>query len=396
MCPIYVTKGRGVQARHTVEFTKSHCLNLVRFNYKNATESTKKSPCSNVPTICPLCAPGSPAVWKYSLEAHFRNRHRLTNPSHFPCPVGQSQSEKYGMKIVWQGHFKKRKSYNSKSKRLAPHLAVSEAHRAGLPITASATHRLTDNIQDSEDKSDNNSTSDWEHSHENDNNYNENIEDNNNNNNIVDNDNDNNVVDNDSRPETLHHGLHVPSPSHSESRLPSPACLPARLSLSSVPIAVPPMPTLTQAPIPITTTSPTATVTFHNLSPHANAAPVTTTSPTASFHGLSPHANAAPVTTTSPTASFHNLTPDANAAPDVNMTGGFQPPSLPADNVLVQADVRPRRTRKANVLSLNACECGITIPDDEIQKGKTVMKCTVEGCETVWVSNSLIHYRCFH
>ncbi|KAN0115728.1 hypothetical protein V8E52_006674, partial [Russula decolorans] len=134
MCPIYVTKGRGVQARHTVEFTKSHCLNLVRFNYKNATESTKKSPCSNVPTICPLCAPGSPAVWKYSLEAHFRNRHRLTNPSHFPCPVGQSQSEKYGMKIVWQGCFKKRKSYNSKSKRLAPHLAVSEAHRAGLPI----------------------------------------------------------------------------------------------------------------------------------------------------------------------------------------------------------------------------------------------------------------------
>jgi hypothetical protein len=116
MCPIYVTKGRGVHGRHTVDFSKSHCPNLVRFNYKNAAESTEKSPCSNVPTLCKLCTPGSPAVWKYSLEAHFRNRHRLTNPSHFPCPVGQSQSEKYGIKLVWQGRFKKRKHYNSKRK----------------------------------------------------------------------------------------------------------------------------------------------------------------------------------------------------------------------------------------------------------------------------------------
>jgi hypothetical protein len=42
-------------SRYTVDFTKSHCPNLVCFNYKNAAESTKKSPCSNIPTICPLC-----------------------------------------------------------------------------------------------------------------------------------------------------------------------------------------------------------------------------------------------------------------------------------------------------------------------------------------------------
>ncbi len=80
-------------------------------------------------------------------------------------------------------------------------------------------------------------------------------------------------------------------------------------------------------------------------------------------------------------------------------TEGLQPPDLALDNALVPADVRLRRTRKANVLSLNACECGITISDQEIQEELTVMKCTVEGCETVWVSDSSIHYhkhyRCF-
>lgn len=35
MCPIYVTKGRGVSGKCTVDFTKSTCPNLVRFNYSH-------------------------------------------------------------------------------------------------------------------------------------------------------------------------------------------------------------------------------------------------------------------------------------------------------------------------------------------------------------------------
>jgi hypothetical protein len=305
------------------------------------------SPCSNVPTICPLCAPGSPAVWKYSLKAHFRECHRLINPSHFPCPVGQSQSEKYGMKIVWQGCFKKRKSYNSKSKRLAPHLAVSEAHRPGLPIIARATHHHTIDTQDSDGESDNNSTCDHNSEHDN----------------SEDNENDNDIADNNSRLETLHHDLHVPS-APSESTLPSQA--PSR---TPVPIAVPPTPgpstpTLTWTPISITTTSPTAMLPVTRDWGSPNSTPVI------------------------------SATPHVNAAPDVNInTKGLQSLENKLDNAL---DVRPRQTRKANALTLNACECGITISDDEIQEGKTVMKCTVEGCEMVWVSDSLLHYHFFH
>lgn len=140
MCPIYVTKGRGTHGRYTVDVTKSTCPNLVRFNYKNASESSENSPCSNVPIICSLCPAGSPAVWTYNLEAHFRGRHRLTSPAHFPTIVEQSLSEKKGMKCVWQARFKKHKVYNSKTKRRAPPLPVSVAHRAGLPLMYAWTH----------------------------------------------------------------------------------------------------------------------------------------------------------------------------------------------------------------------------------------------------------------
>ena len=48
------------------------------------------------------------------------------------------------------------------------------------------------------------------------------------------------------------------------------------------------------------------------------------------------------------------------------------------------------RRRKANVLNLNACICGITITDREIQDNETVMMFRVPGCETVWVSEPSI------
>jgi hypothetical protein len=343
MCPIYVTKGRGAQGRCTVDFTKSHCPNLVRFNYKNAAESTEKSPCSNVPTICPLCPPRSPAVWKYSLEAHFRECHRLTSPSHFPCPVGQSQSEKYGMKKVWQGRFKKRKSYYSKSKRLAPRLAVSEAHRSGLPITARTTHTQDDDLKEDNEYSDN--TDD------------ENVasEDNDNNNDISIAD---DAWDSDFRPEALHHGL-VPSPPHPI--LPSPA----RLSPSP-------------SPLPISTPPSTAALAAASIRP----LPISTPPSTGALAAASIRTPIPAGIADTPTATATDAAPCAVAAP------ALRPVNNLVDNAAVQADVRPRRTRKVAVLSLNACECGITISDDEIQAGETVMKCTVEGCETVWVSDS--------
>ena len=63
-----------------------------------------------------------------------------------------------------------------------------------------------------------------------------------------------------------------------------------------------------------------------------------------------------------------------------SVTPGHQPTLDSNDNI------RPRRTRKVNILNLNACICGVTITEHEIQNSEAIMKCWVLGCETVWVS----------
>jgi hypothetical protein len=134
MCHIYLKKGRGSQAKYSVDQKRSNCPNLVRFNYMNAATSSESSPCSNIPAVCPLCPSGSPAVWRYSLHAHFRERHKLTSVAHYPSRIQLSQSEKDGMQRVWKARFKQHKTYRSKKKLQNPPLTISQAHRSRLSI----------------------------------------------------------------------------------------------------------------------------------------------------------------------------------------------------------------------------------------------------------------------
>ncbi|KAH9970578.1 hypothetical protein BGW80DRAFT_1461181 [Lactifluus volemus] len=48
--------------------------------------------------------------------------------------------------------------------------------------------------------------------------------------------------------------------------------------------------------------------------------------------------------------------------------------------------------RKANVINLNACICGITISDEEIEENTNIMRCRVQGCETVWFHQHCMNY----
>ena len=132
MCQIYLTKARGAGGSFSVDRTKSTCPNLVRFNYKNAAQSSESSPCSNVPVACSICPPNSPAVWVYSLHAHYRGHHHIPSVALFPRRLELSRSEKDGMSQVWATRFKKRKSY-FKKKRITP-IAISEAHQSRFLI----------------------------------------------------------------------------------------------------------------------------------------------------------------------------------------------------------------------------------------------------------------------
>ncbi len=131
MCQLYLQKARGIAGSVLVDHKKSSCVNMIHFNYTTSSILSEASPCSNIPVTCPLCPNGSPAVWTYSLHAHFQGRHRLQSPAHFPIKVGLSQSEKNGMQQVWNSRFKVKRHRKTKSKN-KPLLAILEAHHAQL------------------------------------------------------------------------------------------------------------------------------------------------------------------------------------------------------------------------------------------------------------------------
>jgi hypothetical protein len=96
------------------------------------------------------------------------------------------------------------------------------------------------------------------------------------------------------------------------------------------------------------------------------------------------------ITTAAPeVASVSKLLPNMNIVPKIAPAPSAPITGTPlGDPVALGNEVgtRRHRIRKAHVLQLNACTCGVTITDLEIQEGKTVMKCHAPGCETVWVS----------
>ncbi|KAH9027882.1 hypothetical protein EDB85DRAFT_2170547 [Lactarius pseudohatsudake] len=141
---IYLRKAHGTAGSVSVDRKKSKCINMTHFNYATAFTSSEASPCSNVPIICPHCPDDSPAVWTYSLHAHFRERHRIQSPGDFPITICLSQSEKDGMRKVWNSRFKAPKQHKKKLNQ--PSLAILEAHHARLYLQPGAGDK--DNQED--------------------------------------------------------------------------------------------------------------------------------------------------------------------------------------------------------------------------------------------------------
>ena len=131
MCQFYLRKACGTAGSISIDRKKSSCINMIQFNYATASTSSEASPCSNVPITCPLCLDHRPAVWRYSLQAHFRRQHLLQSHSNFPIKVSLSQSEKDGMQEVWTSRRMVQRYRKSKPNN-KPLLTISEAHRARL------------------------------------------------------------------------------------------------------------------------------------------------------------------------------------------------------------------------------------------------------------------------
>jgi hypothetical protein len=133
ICLIFLKKGRGVAAGYSIDYSRSTCINMVRFKYATASRSSETSPCSNVPRICPLCPANNPAVWTYNFDIHFGRRHKITSPVNFPMQVQLSESEKDGLRRKWETRFKLRNSRNLKKSKKNP-LVCSAAHSTRLAL----------------------------------------------------------------------------------------------------------------------------------------------------------------------------------------------------------------------------------------------------------------------
>ncbi|KAF7358468.1 hypothetical protein MVEN_00897300 [Mycena venus] len=128
MCAFYLKKSNG---KPQIDWEKSTCLYKISFRYAIAATSTSTSPCSNVPVICPLCGPKRAAVWKYSLDAHFRTFHRLAE-AQFPMQIVITDDEKERLKQIWDLRQKYPKPRNFKNKRNP--LQISESHSSRLAL----------------------------------------------------------------------------------------------------------------------------------------------------------------------------------------------------------------------------------------------------------------------
>ena len=52
------------------------------YSYSVAAELSPSSPCSNVPIHCPICPKSSPAIWKYFMRSHFKEKHKALLTKH--------------------------------------------------------------------------------------------------------------------------------------------------------------------------------------------------------------------------------------------------------------------------------------------------------------------------
>ncbi|KAH8998726.1 hypothetical protein EDB83DRAFT_2534083 [Lactarius deliciosus] len=147
-------------------------------------------------------------------------------------------------------------------------------------------------------------------------------------------------------------------------------------------------------------TSPTITLADTSETPTpipAQASVIPSATSTTAFASVTSATATPPPTATIPTApvSTQARTPEPTpnmdtAPPPVLFAGTSTSQGGPSGSALGgTVGTRQHRVRKAYVLQLNTCTCGITITDLEIQKGKNVMKCHAPGCETVWIPSSV-------
>jgi hypothetical protein len=117
------------KGRDHIDMTNSRCPNLVKVTLRKASQSSPRSPCSNVPLRCPLCIKTDAAIWKYNLQSHLIQVHQCTDLSIYEPLYMISNDETTLMRAVYLT--KPRRTHKRAPVKL---LAVSDAHSTRLTL----------------------------------------------------------------------------------------------------------------------------------------------------------------------------------------------------------------------------------------------------------------------
>ncbi|KAH9016176.1 hypothetical protein EDB85DRAFT_1875256, partial [Lactarius pseudohatsudake] len=128
LCSIYLIRHTGRNSQWTIKYSGNvRCPNATNFSYTVAMSSSKASPCSNVPLVCPYCLEGSPAIWRYNLRHHLRCRHHNIDPMKHMDLWKITPEETEAMAAIWKNCRTQPKRRCGKGKQKVP-LKLSEAH----------------------------------------------------------------------------------------------------------------------------------------------------------------------------------------------------------------------------------------------------------------------------
>ncbi|KAJ7455119.1 hypothetical protein FB451DRAFT_1049058, partial [Mycena latifolia] len=129
MCTFVFQKSDGNAAARQIDWSRSTCLNPLKFQMAAAMRSSENSPCTNYLVLCPLQC--GFLVWTYNLTAHYRGTpHNLKSLDNIPVIYTRAPLELTWMNRSWTTRHEiptTRKLTKPKPKK---QLALSDAHRA--------------------------------------------------------------------------------------------------------------------------------------------------------------------------------------------------------------------------------------------------------------------------
>ncbi|KAF5366439.1 hypothetical protein D9758_009795 [Tetrapyrgos nigripes] len=150
-CRFYLRKGKGADTGFQIDWKMSQGCPVLKklkkkFKYSTAAQSTEKSPCSDVPTKCPLCLDKtSPAPWKYDMKEHMMTAHPSANLSSYEYLWRVTNLEFQKMEVIWKNRKKTRKGRGRKREET---IVVSDVHCSNTAL------RTTDVDVDRSDSND--------------------------------------------------------------------------------------------------------------------------------------------------------------------------------------------------------------------------------------------------